>query len=120
MKRTSKNKLFAELIFRKISKNWDIPKNISSSRLEKIIEYSKWLKKNNLKANPNGYPNNFKKKKTKPKGRNPEIIKRNKNILLEYYNLTEKKGLKAKVARQMLADKYNLKPSSIQTICKKG
>ena len=109
-----------EFIFRHISKEWDIPKNISFSRLEKIIEYSKWLKKNNLKANPNGYPNNFKKKKTKPKGRNPEIIKRNEKIILEYYKLTEKKGIKATVARETLAKKYNLKPSSIQTICKRG
>ena len=109
-----------EFIFRHIAKDWDIPKNISFSRLEKIIEYSTWLKKNNLKANPNGYPNNFKKKKTKPKGRNPEIIKRNEKILLEYYKLTEKKGIKATAARDILAKKYNLKPSSIQTICKKG
>jgi hypothetical protein len=115
-----KKNIITEFYFKHISKDWDIPKNISFNRLEKIIEYSTWLEKNNLKANTNGYPNNFKKKKTKPRGRNPLIMKRNKQILTEYYKLTEKNGLKSTVAREQLAKKFNLRPSSIQTICKKG
>ena len=88
--------------------------------LDVIDKYTKWLKANGLKAKPNGLPITFKKKKTKPTGRNPNIVKRNKKISSDYFALTGKGDMKAKAAREKLAKKYSLKPSSIESILKKG
>ena len=116
-------KKYNKFLQHNIMRHYLVPKDddiYTDEILRVIAKYTKWLKANGLKAKPDGFPTTFKKAKTKPKGRNPEIIRRNDKILKEYYKLTEKKGLKAKVARDILSKKYNLKPSSIQTICKRG
>ena len=60
----------------------------TSERLRSIHEYAEWLKEHGLKAAPSGYPDNFKKKKvTKPKGRNPELEKRDKKIRSDFLSL---------------------------------
>jgi len=106
-----------------LSQYYDIPQqdNIYTDEILDVIDkYTKWLKTNGLKAKSDGFPTTFKKKKTKPVGRNPNIVKRNKKIIKDYYVLTEKQGMKAKAAREKLAKKHSLKPSTIETICKKG
>ena len=56
------------------------------------------------------------KKKTKPPGRNPRIIQRNKDIQKAYYKLREEHGYTAKKVKEMLAEKYELTFSTIVTI----
>ena len=60
------------------------------------------------------------KKLTKPPGRNPRIIQRNKDIQKAYYKLREEQGYTAKKAKEMLAEKYELTSSTIETILKKA
>ena len=59
------------------------------------------------------------KKKTKSKGSNPEIIKRNEKISKEYYKLRDVKGYNQKESYNILSAKYSLKPSTIRSITKK-
>ena len=106
-----------------LRKHYDIPigKSIYTDEILDVIDkYTKWLKANGLKAKPDGFPTTFKKKKTKPTGRNPNIVKRNKKIGSEYFALTQNGDMKAKAAKEKLAKKYGLKPLSIESILKKG
>lgn len=92
----------------------------TSERLRSIHEYAEWLKEHGLKAAPSGYPDNFKKKKvTKPKGRNPELEERDKEIRSEFYNLHDIKGYKATTVYKMLAKKYNLSEQTIKSYTSK-
>tara|TARA_B100002051_G_C16443184_1_gene489973 strand:- start:7 stop:366 length:360 start_codon:yes stop_codon:yes gene_type:complete len=106
-----------------LSEYYNIPEERSiytPEILDVIDKYTKWLKANGLKAKPDGFPTTFKKKKTKPTGRNPDIVKRNKKIGSEYFALTQNGDMKAKAAKEKLAKKYGLKPLSIESILKKG
>ena len=58
------------------------------------------------------------KAKTKPKGRNPVIVKRNKQIQKEYYELHNKKGFKSSKVHNLLAEKYNLSVETIKSYVK--
>ena len=114
---------YVKFYYHYLSQYYNIPKESSiytPEILDVIDKYTKWLKANGLKAKADGFPNTFKKKKTKPVGRNPNIVKRNQKIIRDYYVLTEKQGMKAKSAREKLAKEHSLKPSTIETICKKG
>ena len=58
------------------------------------------------------------KESTKPSGQAPSNSKRNERIRKEYYILKEK-GRSQKEAYNILASKYKLKPSTIETYIKK-
>ena len=92
----------------------------TSENLGKMHEYAEWLKEHGLKAAPSGYPDNFKKKKvTKPKGRNPELEERDKEIRSEFYRLHKLEGYKATTVYKMLAKKYNLSEQTIKSYTSK-
>ena len=101
---------------------YSIPKSkiYTGESLLRMIEYCNWLEENGLKAAPSGYPDNFKKKKvTKPKGRNPELEKRNKKIRSDFLRLHDGDGYKATTVYKMLAKKYNLTEQTIKTYTSK-
>jgi hypothetical protein len=88
----------------------------TSENLGRMHEYAEWLKEHGLKAAPSGYPDNFKKKKvTKPKGRNPELEKRDKKIRSDFLSLHDGKGYKATTVYKMLAKKYKLSAETIKS-----
>ena len=103
-------------------RQYSIPKDdiYTGESLLRMIEYCNWLKEHGLKAAPSGYPDNFKKKKvTKPKGRNPELEERDKEIRSEFYRLHKLEGYKATTVYKMLAKKYNLSEQTIKSYTSK-
>ena len=104
-------------------KNFDYPKGdiYDGESILRMLEYVNWLKENGLKATPDGYPEGVKKKQvTRPKGRNPKIVARNKEIREKYFNMYENEGVRPAKAYEMLAKEYGLSVSTIKTYTEKN
>ena len=103
-------------------KYFDYPKGdmYDGESILRMVEYCNWLKENGLKVTPDGYPKGLVSRKvTKPKGKNPELEERDKEIRSEFYNLHDIKGYKATTVYKMLAKKYNLSEQTIKSYTSK-
>lgn len=87
-------------------KRWFVNNNLIPKEMDTFIDNFKTKTKISTKKNKGGRPSD------------PNIVKKREGLYLDYYNLTEKKGLKKAEALKQLSKKYNWAVSTIDKYIK--